>query len=109
MPITRFLLASVAAGFILVGCGRSAPDSATTGDASVTEEEAGLFAQAAISGDSAAVIARSQAHGRITKAVLEREDGVLLFSFDIVVPGESGLTEVHVDAQTGSVLRVERE
>jgi uncharacterized membrane protein YkoI len=109
MPATRFLFAPAAATLLLAGCGRSTPDAATTGDAAVTEEEAGLFAQAAISGDSAAVIAKAQAHGRITKAVLEREDGVLLFSFDIVVPGESGLTEVHVDAQTGNVLRVEHE
>jgi uncharacterized membrane protein YkoI len=100
---------TAATSLVLVACARSTPDSATTSDAKVTEEEPGFFAQAAISGDSAAVIAKGTAHGRIAKGVLEKENGVLLFSFDIVVPGESGITEVHVDAQTGSVLKVEHE
>jgi uncharacterized membrane protein YkoI len=109
MRVGRFLLISAATSVALAACARSTPDSATTSDATVTEEEPGFFAQAAISGDSAAVLAKNTAHGRITKGVLEKENGVLLFSFDIAVPGESGITEVHIDAQTGSVLKVEHE
>lgn len=109
MRIRRFLLILAATTQVIAACSRPTPDSAAASDAKVTEEEPGFFAKAAISGDSAAVIAKGAAHGRIAKGVLEREDGVLLFSFDIVVPGESGITEVHVDAQTGSVLSVEHE
>jgi uncharacterized membrane protein YkoI len=40
---------------------------------------------------------------------LERERGRLLYSFDLVVAGRSGVTEVEVDAKTGKVLGVHHE
>lgn len=75
-----------------------------TGDAIVVEESAGFFDMAAIGPDSAVHLAKVAVPGKITKAVLERERGVLLYSFDIEVQGESGITEVHVDAATGNIL-----
>lgn len=93
---------------VATSCSRPAINPAT-GDAIVTEETAGLFAQAAIGPDSATRLARAMVPGRITKAELEREDGVLLYSFDIAVAGEPGITEIHVDAGTGVILSNEKE
>lgn len=76
----------------------------------ITEEGHGLMARAKVSGDSAIALARRAVpHGRITAAVLEEEDGRLIYSFDMQVPGKPGVYEVHVDAITGNVGPVERE
>ena len=42
-------------------------------------------------------------NGRVQTAQLERENGSLVYSFDIKVPGKAGIEEVNVDAATGSV------
>jgi len=78
-------------------------------DAQVTEAEPGLFATAALSADSAIALAKANTPGRIVKAELENEDGALIYSFDIAVTGQEGITEVHVDAQTGAIVKVEHE
>ena len=48
-------------------------------------------------------------NGRLRSSVLEREDGKLIYSFDIGVPGKSGIEEVKVDAATGAVAGHEHE
>jgi hypothetical protein len=45
----------------------------------------------------------------ITKGGLEVEDGCLVYSYDVKVPGKSGVQEVIIDAGTGAVLKVEHE
>src|SRR5262249_51529801 len=40
---------------------------------------------------------------------LERENGKLMYSYDIKVPGKKGIDEVHVDAVTGKFLSKEHE
>lgn len=47
--------------------------------------------------------------GHIKSHELEREHGHLIYSFDFVVPGKSGIDEVNVDAMNGAVLAVEHE
>jgi len=47
--------------------------------------------------------------GKIKRAELEREKGRLIYSFDIRVPGKSGIEEVQVDATDGSVVSVVHE
>ena len=47
--------------------------------------------------------------GTLTAVELEREKGHLQYSYDLTVPGESGITEVNVDAITGKVLGVGKE
>src|SRR2546422_261056 len=44
--------------------------------------------------------------GRIKSHELEREHGHLIYSFEFVVPGKSGIDEVNVDAMNGTVLAV---
>lgn len=42
--------------------------------------------------------------GKLQKSELEREHGKLVYSFDIRVPGKSGVEEVQVDAMNGEVV-----
>ena len=48
-------------------------------------------------------------HGRVTTAELEREHGILIWSFDITQPGTRNISEVQVDAKTGRVVSVQTE
>src|SRR5262245_8555516 len=65
---------------------------------------------ATISDDSARVIALAQVPGgKITEGGIETENGKLLYSFDIAVPGRTGVEEIQVDANTGAVLAHEHE
>ena len=45
----------------------------------------------------------------IVKGGLEVEDGCLVYSYDIRLPGKSGVEEVIVDAGNGKVLSTEHE
>ncbi|MBV9108819.1 MAG: PepSY domain-containing protein [Gemmatimonadetes bacterium] len=47
--------------------------------------------------------------GRVRSSELEREHGHLIYSFDIAVPGRSGIEEINVDAMTGRILAHEHE
>jgi hypothetical protein len=48
-------------------------------------------------------------HALIVSGELEAEQGCLIWSFDLRMPGERGIAEVHVDAGDGHVLSVRRE
>lgn len=48
-------------------------------------------------------------NGTIKEGELERENGHLQWSFDVAVPGQSGITEVNIDAISGQILGVARE
>ena len=43
-------------------------------------------------------------NGRIKSSEIERENGKLIYSFDIATKGKSGIDEVNVDALTGDVV-----
>ncbi len=43
-------------------------------------------------------------NGAVRSEELEKEHGKLIYSFDIAVPGKSGIEEVNVSAVTGKVL-----
>jgi hypothetical protein len=47
--------------------------------------------------------------GQVKSAELEREHGVLIWSFDITMPNNKNITEVAVDAKTGKIANVEIE
>ena len=47
--------------------------------------------------------------GKIQSAELEREDGKLVWSFDLARPGTKDITEVQVDAMSGKIVSVENE
>ena len=48
-------------------------------------------------------------NGKVRKSKLERENGKLVYSFEIKVPGTTGFEEVNVDAVTGAVVSKEHE
>lgn len=86
------------------------PPGTTVTAAIPTEAPDSLKALARISVDSAAKLAMAHVPGgAIEKAELEREKGGLIWSFDIRVTGQEGITEVNVNAVTGAVSPVEHE
>ena len=79
-------------------------------DTALKQESPGLLAQTKVTPDSARHIAmRRIPGGVIQSAELEREDGKLVYSFDIKVAGKKGVDEVLVDAITGRIVGVEHE
>lgn len=99
----------------LVGLGLAARDASAQSQTAAKptykrEISAKLSKQAKISEDSAAAIARSKVpNGKIQSVELEEEKGNLIYSYDIKVPGKSGIEEVNVSAVDGSVIGVEHE
>ena len=69
-----------------------------------------LVAQATVTEAAALATAQRRVRrGTVAALELEREKGVLMYSFDFKVPGKTGIDEVNVDAKTGAVLHVEHE
>ena len=66
-------------------------------EAKIAESDARKTALAAVPG------------GRVQSHELERENGKLIYSYDIKVAGKSGVEEVNVDAITGSIVAHEHE
>ena len=65
---------------------------------------------AKVSKEDATRIACSQVPGGTVKeGELEKEHGRWIWSFDVATPGTANITEVHVDANTGEVVRKEIE
>ena len=72
------------------------------------ETQADLQKEAKISMKKARSIAlKKVAHGKISSAELERENGKLIYSFDIKT--SRGVTEVNVNAMDGKVVDVHEE
>lgn len=71
----------------------------------VKESKPGLLRQASVTADAATRTAiRQVPTGEIREAEIEQEHGKLVYSYDITVPGKSGIDEVLVDAKTGAVV-----
>lgn len=71
---------------------------------------AALVRQAKISEAAASATARARVpNGRIDAVELERENGNLIYSYELRVPGKSGIEEVNVNAVTGSVVDTQHE
>jgi hypothetical protein len=71
---------------------------------------ASLAKQAKVSLEAARATALAKVPGgQVSSEELEKEHGKLIYSFDIAVPGKSGVEEVNVSAITGKVLSVHHE
>ncbi|MEO7711926.1 MAG: PepSY domain-containing protein [Gemmatimonadaceae bacterium] len=69
------------------------------------ETMAQLKAEAKVSSSTARATALALVpKGKVKSGELERENGRLIYSFDIATKGKSGIDEVQVDAITGTVL-----
>ena len=79
---------------------------------SVGHKKLNLNALATISPDEARKVAmtRFTVNGAaIVNGGIELEEGCLVYSYDIKVPGKAGVEEILIDAGTGKVLRTEHE
>lgn len=76
----------------------------------VKEEKAGMLKLAKVTPSAATATALAKVPGgKVQSAEIEKEDGKLVYSFDIKVAGKSGIEEVLVDAMSGTVVSAEHE
>jgi uncharacterized membrane protein YkoI len=98
---------------LLVPCAAWAANLDCSIKASKTTRSADLAGMAKVSEDAAKKTALDRvnaAGATIAKGGgLEVEDGCLVYSYDIKVPGKSGVQELLIDAGNGKVLSVEHE
>ena len=74
------------------------------------ESQATLQKEAKISEETARATALKEVpNGTVKSSELEREHGKLIYSYDISVPGKSGIEEVNVNAIDGSVVAKQHE
>lgn len=116
--LSTIALAATAFGFVgVAGAQQTQPTRHPTPMQSTMQQTgpkadipANLRRQAKISEATARASAVARIpNGTVQAAELEREDGKLLYSYDIKVPGKSGIQEVQVNAIDGSVIGVEHE
>ena len=105
MKIT--LMRSIAAGILAVGlCAAAAAQAPTPLKSKIP---AALKKDARISVDQARATALKKVPGQIQEEELEKENGKLVYSFDIRAAGQKDITEVQVSATDGSIVSVEKE
>lgn len=69
-----------------------------------------LLKQATVTKEAATKIALDRVpNGIIKEAELEKEHGILVWSFDISNPNSKDITEIQVDAKTSKVVSVKKE
>jgi len=74
------------------------------------ESQAALMREAKITKKAATATALAQVPGAtVRSSEIERENGKLIYSFDLKVKGKSGIEEINVDALTGDVVNHEHE
>lgn len=77
---------------------------------SKSEKQAALQKEAKISEATARATALKEVpNGTVKSSELERENGKLIYSFDITVAGKTGIDEVNVDAIDGSIVAKQHE
>ncbi|MFN2623375.1 MAG: PepSY domain-containing protein [Chthoniobacterales bacterium] len=76
----------------------------------IEETDAQLLKETKITRQQAEQIALAKVpNGNITAGELEKEHGLLIWSFDIAMPHSKNITEVQVDAKTGKIASVQVE
>jgi uncharacterized membrane protein YkoI len=88
----RCTLLTIVGSVILASAALATDDSKLVAEAKIKENEARATALAQVR------------NGTVKSAELEREHGRLIYSYDIEVPGKSGIDEVNIDAMTGKVV-----
>lgn len=105
MNVRHLLPLTLAAGLLAGGLTACASDREES-----KAKPAQLEAQAKVSKADAEKTALAKVPGATVKeAEIEKEDGKLVWSFDLTTPGTADITEVLVDAMTGAVVSVEKE
>jgi glucose/arabinose dehydrogenase len=122
MNVKRNLLIALSAASLATGAFAATPPPATPVAAQAETQSApqgapmksdvppALAKKAKITLDAARTTALAQVpNGTVKSEELEREHGKLIYSFDIVVPGKSGVEEVNVNAINGKVVNKKHE
>jgi hypothetical protein len=79
-------------------------------DSACSTSQTQLLAQAKVGRSRAEQIALAKVpNGVIKGGELEKENGKLIWSFDIARPGTKDITEIQIDAMTGEVASIENE
>ena len=74
------------------------------------ESQAALKAQAKVTQEEATKTALAKVpDGKIKSVEIEKENGKLIWSFDISMPKSASITEVQVDAKTGKIVSTQVE
>ena len=74
------------------------------------ESQSALKEEAKVSEAAAKTAALAKVpHGIVRSTELEKENGRLVWSFDIARPTSKDLTEVHIDAKTGQIVSMKKE
>jgi uncharacterized membrane protein YkoI len=105
--LKKTLIRALVAGFLVVGLCVSA--GAQTQTAKKSKIPAALKKDAKISIEEARATALKKVPGEIQEEELEKENGKLVYSFDIRATGQKDITEVQVSAIDGSIVSVEKE
>jgi uncharacterized membrane protein YkoI len=90
----------------------AAPKQTTVAKAATVRKDtpASLRKEAKISMKTARATALKEVpNGKVRKSELERENGKLIYSFQIKLAGKTGWEEVNVDAVTGAVVSHDHE
>ena len=75
-----------------------------------SNSQAALQKEAKISEATARATALKEVpNGTVKSSELERENGKLIYSYDITVPGKTGIDEVNVNAIDGSIVAKQHE
>jgi uncharacterized membrane protein YkoI len=99
---TRITVITLAASLVSAG--------AAVAQKAKPESQAALMREAKVSKAVATKTALAQVPGgKVRSSEIERENGKLIYSFDIKVAGKSGIEEINVDAITGTVIAHEHE
>jgi Peptidase propeptide and YPEB domain len=94
-------------GILLLGFGMQL--NAQTVAPKKSNVPASLKSQAKISLEEARSTAIKKVPGEIKEEELERENGKLVYSFDIQATGQKDITEIQVSAIDGTIVSVEKE
>lgn len=95
---------------VLVSLAAASAGAQQAKTAKISKEEAALRATAKVSEDSARAIAlRAVPGATVQSGEIEKEEGKLIWSFDLKVAGKKGIEEVQVDAITGKIVGREHE
>ena len=105
----KAIAATVCASVFAVTLSAQTP-AAKTMTATHKDTPASLRREAKISEKTARATALKEVpNGKIAASEIERENGNLIWSFDIKVAGKSGIEEITVNAITGAVVTHEHE
>lgn len=105
MTRTRAALYSLALALALPAATMGQAPTRTAPPKPKKESQAMLAAEAKVSLEAATAVAMKEVPGgKVASHELERENGKLIYSFDLKLAGKSGIEEVAVDAITGAMI-----